>query len=138
MNRFRLIALAAAVLTLTPVALASTSPTGSSATAAHVSACAAGRTQTARCRNHRKVLRWRHVTHPYWRTFVRIAQCESHRHWHTPTYGGLGFLPRSWRQFGGRGTAASASRLEQIYRAVLVRKRMGWNAWPVCRHHAGV
>jgi hypothetical protein len=47
-------------------------------------------------------------------------------------------MPSSWREFHGRGVPSSASRLEQIYRAVLVMHRYGWKAWPVCRARAGV
>lgn len=84
-----------------------------------------------------EVARWRRVAKPYWREFTAIAGCESHRHWHLRPYGGLGFMEKSWHEFHGSSLPADATKLEQIYRAVLVMRKYGWNAWPVCRRAAG-
>ena len=44
----------------------------------------------------------------------RVAQCESGGNWGTNTgngyYGGLQFSASTWRAYGGRGSASSASR----------------------------
>jgi hypothetical protein len=86
--------------------------------------------------------RWRRTAMPYWRTFEAIARCESTSRWHIATgnsfYGGVQFTLSSWRAVGGRGSPAVASKLEQIFRAVLLMRVQGFGAWPVCRRSAGV
>ena len=86
------------------------------------------------CRQRR---RWRRVVRPYRATLLRIASCESGRRWHIATgngyYGGLQFTASSWWAVGGAGYAHNASALEQMFRAVLLMRRQGWGAWPVCR-----
>src|SRR5215203_6041373 len=51
-------------------------------------------------------------------TWDAIAQCESSGNWHINTgngyYGGLQFLPSTWTAFGGSGSAANASKAQQI------------------------
>lgn len=65
-----------------------------------------------------------------------VAACESGGNWGTATgngfYGGLQFLPSTWRSNGGRGMPHQASRAEQIRVAENVRRTQGMGAWPVC------
>jgi hypothetical protein len=76
------------------------------------------------------------VVRPYRQRFERIARCESGSRWHIATgngfYGGIQFTARSWWWVGGRGYPHWHSKLEQMYRGVLLMRRQGWNAWPVC------
>jgi len=76
------------------------------------------------------------VVRPYRAHLDQIAACESGSRWHIATgngfYGGLQFTLSSWRAVGGRGYPHWWSRLEQMYRAVLLERRQGWGAWPVC------
>jgi len=71
----------------------------------------------------------------------RVAQCESGGNWNTNTgngyYGGLQFSAGTWRAYGGSGSAAHASREEQIAVAERVLAAQGWGAWPACSHKAG-
>jgi hypothetical protein len=79
---------------------------------------------------------WRTVVAPYRAKLTRVAACESGGRWHiiNPPYsGGLQWVASTWAAAGGRGLAAHASPLEQMYRAVLtMRRRGGWGDWPVC------
>jgi resuscitation-promoting factor RpfE len=65
-----------------------------------------------------------------------IAQCESGGNWGISTGngygGGLQFTPSTWRSNGGSGSAAGASREEQIRVAENVLHSQGIGAWPVC------
>jgi nucleoid-associated protein YgaU len=65
-----------------------------------------------------------------------IAQCESGGRWNIDTgngyQGGLQFHPRTWAANGGKGSAANASREEQIRVAENVLKTQGIRAWPKC------
>lgn len=65
-----------------------------------------------------------------------IAQCESSGNWSTNTgngfYGGLQFLPSTWKENGGLGSPERASREEQIRVAERVLRTQGIGAWPVC------
>jgi len=65
-----------------------------------------------------------------------VAQCESGGNWSINTgngyYGGLQFSPGTWAANGGSGSAASASRDEQIRVAENVLQSQGITAWPVC------
>ncbi len=65
-----------------------------------------------------------------------VAACESGGNWSTNTgngyYGGLQFLPSTWRAHGGRGMPHQASRAEQIRVAERVLQTQGLGAWPVC------
>ncbi len=65
-----------------------------------------------------------------------IAACESGGNWSINTgngySGGLQFTPGTWRANGGSGSAASASREEQIRVAENVLHSQGIGAWPVC------
>lgn len=71
----------------------------------------------------------------------KVAQCESGGNWSTNTgngyYGGLQFLPSTWRAFGGSGMPHQASRAEQIRVAERTLASQGWGAWPVCSKKAG-
>lgn len=75
-------------------------------------------------------------------TWDKVAQCESGGNWHTNTgngyYGGLQFTAGTWHANGGHGSAASASRSEQIRVAENVLKSQGPGAWPVCGPRAGL
>lgn len=66
----------------------------------------------------------------------RLAQCESSGDWSINTgngyYGGLQFLPSTWRAYGGSGMPHQASREEQIAVAERTLAAQGWNAWPSC------
>lgn len=70
-----------------------------------------------------------------------IAACESGGNWHANTgngyYGGLQFSPGTWRANGGHGSAANASREEQIRVARNVLAGQGIGAWPVCGRRGG-
>ena len=65
-----------------------------------------------------------------------IAQCESGGNWAISTGngygGGLQFTSGTWHANGGGGSAASASREEQIRVAENVLHSQGIGAWPVC------
>jgi len=94
-----------------------------------------------RHRHHEATLRkWRRVAYPFWGIFQAIAQCESNGEWHIEGYfsGGLQFLDSTWHAVGGTGRAGQHSKLEQIYRAMLLKDRSGYGNWPVCRGAAGV
>jgi resuscitation-promoting factor RpfA len=72
----------------------------------------------------------------------RLAQCESSGNWAINTgngyYGGLQFLPATWRAFGGSGMPHEASRAEQIRVAERTLQAQGWNAWPACSRKLGL
>lgn len=65
-----------------------------------------------------------------------IAQCESGGNWAISTGngygGGLQFTSGTWHANGGSGSAAGASRDEQIRVAENVLHSQGIGAWPVC------
>ena len=65
-----------------------------------------------------------------------VADCESGGNWHANTgngfYGGLQFKESTWREFGGVGSPAEASREEQIAVADRVLDDQGPWAWPTC------
>jgi nucleoid-associated protein YgaU len=65
-----------------------------------------------------------------------IAACESGGNWSINTgngyYGGLQFSPGTWAANGGTGSAANASRAEQIRVAENVLRSQGIGAWPAC------
>jgi nucleoid-associated protein YgaU len=75
-------------------------------------------------------------------TWDAIAQCESSGNWHINTgngyYGGLQFLPSTWEAFGGSGSAADASKAQQIAVAERVLASQGWGAWPACSAKLGL
>lgn len=66
----------------------------------------------------------------------RVAQCESGGNWAINTgngyYGGLQFLPATWRSVGGTGLPHQHSKAEQIRRAEILKARAGLGQWPVC------
>jgi cell wall-associated NlpC family hydrolase len=72
----------------------------------------------------------------------KLAQCESSGNWRANTgngyYGGLQFLPSTWRAYGGKGMPHKASKAEQIRVAERTLAGQGWNAWPQCSYKAGV
>ncbi|AOW92263.1 hypothetical protein BFN03_04830 [Rhodococcus sp. WMMA185] len=65
-----------------------------------------------------------------------VAMCESSGNWAADTgngfRGGLQFTDSTWAEFGGTGSAANASREEQIRVAENVLAGQGPGAWPVC------
>ena len=65
-----------------------------------------------------------------------VAACESGGNWSINTgngyYGGLQFLPSTWRANGGSGMPHQASREEQIRVAENVLRSQGIGAWPSC------
>ncbi|BCI53562.1 hypothetical protein NIIDNTM18_28400 [Mycolicibacterium litorale] len=65
-----------------------------------------------------------------------IAQCESSGNWAINTgngyYGGLQFLPATWKEHGGVGSPEKAPREYQIMVAERVLRTQGLGAWPVC------
>ena len=71
-----------------------------------------------------------------------IAKCESGGNWSINTgngySGGLQFSPSTWRAFGGTGSAADASREQQIAVAEKVQASQGWGAWPSCTRKLGL
>jgi LysM repeat protein len=70
-----------------------------------------------------------------------VAQCESSGNWNTNTgngyYGGLQFSQSTWKAYGGTGSAANASREQQIAVAERVLQGQGIGAWPVCGKKGG-
>ena len=71
-----------------------------------------------------------------------LAQCESGGNWGINTgngyAGGLQFSPSTWAAYGGTGSAASASREQQIAVAEKVQAGQGWGAWPACAAKLGL
>ena len=71
-----------------------------------------------------------------------LAACESGGDWSTDTsngyYGGLQFSQSTWEAYGGSGSAADASRSEQIAVAERVQNGQGWGAWPSCSAKLGL
>lgn len=69
-------------------------------------------------------------------TWDQLAECESGGDWSINTgngyEGGLQFNPQTWQAHGGSGSAADASREEQIAVAENVLDNQGWGAWPSC------
>ncbi|HET9877047.1 MAG TPA: transglycosylase family protein [Mycobacterium sp.] len=65
-----------------------------------------------------------------------VADCESGGNWRANTgngfYGGLQFKESTWKEFGGKGSPANASRAEQIAVANRVLAEQGPDAWPKC------
>lgn len=75
-------------------------------------------------------------------TWDRLAHCESSGNWAARTgngfSGGLQFTPSTWRAYGGRGSAHTASRTQQIAVAERVLAGQGWRAWPACSAKLGL
>lgn len=71
-----------------------------------------------------------------------LAQCESSGNWSINTgngyAGGLQFSPSTWAAYGGTGSAANASREQQIAVAERVQQGQGWGAWPSCSAKLGL
>lgn len=65
-----------------------------------------------------------------------VAECESGADWSADTgngfYGGLQFKEPTWKEFGGSGSPANASRTEQIAVANRILAEQGLEAWPKC------
>ena len=75
-------------------------------------------------------------------TWDSLAQCESGGNWGINTgngyAGGLQFSPGTWAAYGGTGSAANASREQQIAVAEKVQAGQGWGAWPACAAKLGL
>ena len=75
-------------------------------------------------------------------TWDSLAQCESGGNWATNTgngySGGLQFSATTWAAYGGTGSAADASREQQIAVAEQVQASQGWGAWPSCAAELGL
>jgi len=75
-------------------------------------------------------------------TWDALAQCESSGNWAANTgngfSGGLQFTQSTWAAYGGSGSAANASRAEQIAVAERVQAGQGWGAWPACSAQLGL
>ncbi len=75
-------------------------------------------------------------------TWDSLAQCESSGNWAINTgngyAGGLQFSPTTWAAYGGTGSAADASREQQIAVAERVQASQGWGAWPSCSAKLGL
>lgn len=75
-------------------------------------------------------------------TWDALAQCESGGNWAINTgngySGGLQFSPTTWAAYGGTGSAADASREQQIAVAEQVQAGQGWGAWPSCAAQLGL
>jgi len=75
-------------------------------------------------------------------TWEALAQCESSGNWSIDTgngyYGGLQFSPSTWSAYGGSGSAADASKEQQIAVAEQVLAGQGWGAWPACSAKLGL
>ncbi len=76
------------------------------------------------------------VAHADYVNWDAVAECESGGDWGADTgngfYGGLQFKESTWKQFGGTGSPAKASRAEQIAVANRVLAAQGAKAWPKC------
>lgn len=72
----------------------------------------------------------------------KLAACESGGNWHINTGngygGGLQISHGTWAAYGGTGTAAGASREQQIAVAEKIKARQGWGAWPACSAKLGL
>ncbi|GAB2873140.1 transglycosylase family protein [Lentzea nigeriaca] len=70
-----------------------------------------------------------------------LAQCEASGNWAANTgngfYGGLQFTQQTWNAYGGQGSAANASREQQIAVAERVLAGQGPQAWPSCSKRIG-
>jgi hypothetical protein len=79
---------------------------------------------------------------PNYGVWDRLAQCESGGNWRAATgngyYGGLQFLPSTWRANGGAGLPHLASKAEQVRVAQIVQRRYGWGQWPACSRRLGL
>lgn len=75
-------------------------------------------------------------------TWDALAQCESGGNWAINTgngfSGGLQFTSSTWAAYGGSGSAADASREQQIAVAEQVQAAQGWGAWPSCAAQLGL
>ncbi|XAS68198.1 transglycosylase family protein [Micrococcaceae bacterium Sec5.7] len=75
-------------------------------------------------------------------TWDSLAQCESGGNWATNTgngfSGGLQFSASTWAAHGGTGSAADASREQQIAVAEKIQASQGWGAWPSCAAGLGL
>lgn len=75
-------------------------------------------------------------------TWDKLAQCESGGNWAINTgngyTGGLQFSASTWAAYGGSGSAAGASREQQIAVAERVQAGQGWGAWPSCAAQLGL
>jgi nucleoid-associated protein YgaU len=75
-------------------------------------------------------------------TWDALAKCESGGNWATNTgngySGGLQFTDSTWAAHGGTGSAAAASREQQIAVAEQVQASQGWGAWPACAAQLGL
>lgn len=75
-------------------------------------------------------------------TWDALAQCESGGNWATNTgngyTGGLQFSASTWSAYGGTGSAADATREQQIAVAEQVQAAQGWGAWPSCAAELGL
>lgn len=75
-------------------------------------------------------------------TWDSLAQCESSGNWGINTgngyAGGLQFSPSTWAAHGGTGSAANATREQQIAVAERVQASQGWGAWPACAAKLGL
>jgi resuscitation-promoting factor RpfA len=75
-------------------------------------------------------------------TWDALAQCESGGNWATNTgngySGGLQFSASTWAAYGGTGSAAGASREQQIAVAKQIQSSQGWGAWPSCAAQLGL
>lgn len=75
-------------------------------------------------------------------TWDALAQCESGGNWGINTgngfSGGLQFTQSTWAAHGGTGSAANASREQQIAVAQKVQASQGWGAWPACSAKLGL
>ncbi len=75
-------------------------------------------------------------------TWDALAQCESGGNWATNTgngySGGLQFSAGTWAAYGGTGSAADATREQQIAVAEQVQAAQGWGAWPACAAQLGL
>jgi nucleoid-associated protein YgaU len=71
-----------------------------------------------------------------------IARCESGGNWSINTgngyYGGLQFSAGTWAAYGGHGSAANASRAQQIAIGKRVVASQGWGAWASCSARLGL
>jgi hypothetical protein len=128
-------------LTATATVMAATPDVGTAKPAtpkAREKARTACKTLTCKRRVGHKITlrRWKKIIAPYrmWLRGTRL--CESSGNYGTNTgnsfYGAYQFTLNTWRSVGGRGMPHLAPRLEQDYRAVLVRFSQGTGAWPVC------
>jgi hypothetical protein len=110
--------------------------TAAPASAHHAGGCVSHACD-ARVGHKRANAKKRATIRPYRAWLKAVAWCESTNNPHVVSRDGLyhglyQFDVQTWNAVGGHGLPSRAGRLEQSYRATLLRLRRGTSPWPVC------